>query len=138
MSEAAEKLLDGILDAWNSKDVNKLRKYHAESWINHTAPPGMNDLAGLEGLFAVFAAAFPDFEMKIPKSIVDGKEVSYLYTISGTHTGDFMGVPASGKEVNFNGMTMLTIDKDVCAQAWGVLDMMTLMQQIGAIPVPEM
>ncbi|MEK6220632.1 MAG: ester cyclase [Chloroflexota bacterium] len=134
MSEAAEKLLDGILDAWNSKNVEKLTEYHLESWINHSAPDGMNDLASLQGMFALFTSAFPDLEMAIPKSIVDGDQVSYMYTISGTHTGDFMGIPASGKEINFQGMTMLNMDAGRCTEAWGVLDMMGLMQQIGAIP----
>ena len=136
MSDAAEKLMDGILEAWNNKDLDKLREYHLESWIDHTSPPGMNDLAALEGIFAMFTTAFPDLELEIPKAVVDGNEVAYLYSISGTHKGDFMGIPASNKEVNIKGMTILNMEEGKCAQAWGVLDMLTLMQQVGAIPVP--
>ena len=138
MSEAAEKLMDGIMDAWNNKDWDKLKDYHLDSWIDHTAPEGMNDLNGLQGMFGLFTNAFPDLELEIPKAIVNGNEVAYLYIVSGTHTGDFMGVPASGKEINIKGMTMLNMEDGKCAEAWGVLDMMSLMQQIGAVPAPEM
>lgn len=136
MSNVAEKLMDGIMGAWNNKDLEQLRACHAGDWIDHTQPEGMNNLAALEGMFGMFIAAFPDLELDIPKAIVHGKEVSYLYTVSGTHTGDLMGIPASGKEINIKGMTMLNIADGKCAEAWGVLDMMSLMQQIGAIPVP--
>lgn len=134
MSEAAEILMDGILDAWNSKDWEKLKAYHVVSWIDHTSPHGMNDLAALEGIFNSFTSAFPDLELDIPKAVVDGNEIAYFYLLSGTHIGDFMGIPASGREINIKGMTMLTMEDGKCGQAWGVLDMLALMRQVGALP----
>ena len=136
MSKIAETLLDGIIEAWNSQDLEKLRVCHAEGWIDHTSPEGMNDFAALSGMFQLFTSAFPDLELDIPKAIVNGNEVSYLYTVSGTHTAEFMGIPATGKTISIKGMTMLNIEEGKCAEAWGVLDMMSLMQQIGAIPTP--
>lgn len=132
--EASKKLMDGILEGWNNQDWEKLEEYHLDSWIDHTSPPGMNDLNALKGFFDLLTSAFPDLTLEIPKAIVDGNDVAYLYVLSGTHQGDFMGVPASGKKINIKGMTMLTMEEGKCAQAWGVLDMMSLMQQIGAIP----
>lgn len=135
-NETAERLMDGILEGWNTKDWNTLEKYHVQDWIDHTSPPGMNDLNALHGIFNLFTAAFPDLELDIPRAIVDGSSVAYLYTISGTHTGEFMGIPASGKEINIKGMTMLAMEDGKCAQAWGVMDLLSLMQQIGAVPAP--
>ena len=134
MSETAEKLMDGILAGWNRKDWGTLESFHAQDWIDHTQPPGMNDLKALKDVFQGFTTAFPDMELAIPKAIIDGNHVAYLYTLSGTHQGDFMGIPATGKEIDIRGMTMLTIGEGKCAQAWGVMDIMSLMQQIGALP----
>jgi len=137
MSDAAQKLANGIKEAWNEKNWDKLKALHAEDWIDHTQPEGMNNLAALQGLFSVFAAGFPDFTIDIPKIIANGNNVSYLYEIKGTHTGEFMQIPATGKQVNFKGMTMLTMEDGKCMEAWGVMDQMTLMQQLGVIPTPD-
>lgn len=135
MTDAAEKLMDGILESWNTKDWDKLKEYHVGNWIDHTQPPGMNDLTALEGMFKLFTSAFPDLELEIPKAVVNGNEVSYIYLVSGTHQGDFMGISATGNEIDIKGMTMLTMEDGKCAEAWGVMDMLTLMQQLGAVPV---
>jgi predicted ester cyclase len=55
-------------------------------------------------------------------------------TISGTHTGDFMGIPATNKSFEVECMDMIRIEDGKCAEHWGVTDMMSLMQQIGAVP----
>jgi len=136
MSDAAQKLVNGIKEAWNEKSWDKLKALHVENWIDHTQPEGMNNLAALQGLFSAFAAGFPDFTIETPKIIVDGNNVSYLYEIKGTHKGEFMQIPATGKTVNFRGMTMLTMEDGKCMEAWGVMDQMTLMQQLGVVPTP--
>jgi len=91
----------------------------------------MNNRAALQGLFSVFAAGFPDFAIGIPKIIANGNNISYLYEVKDTHTGEFMQIPATGKQVNIRGMTMLTMEDGKCMEAWGVMDQMTLMQQLG-------
>lgn len=70
----------------------------------------MNNLAAFQGIFFAFATGFPDLTIKIPKITTDGNNVSYLYEIKGTYTGQFMQIPATGKQVNFRGMTMLTME----------------------------
>ena len=131
MNSEGQKVVDGIEKAWNNKDWDALEANHSPDWIDHTSPEGMNDLNALKGLFSVFTAGFPDLKMKINKVISDGVDVSYFYVITGTHNGEFMGIPATGKSVNFNGMTMLKVNAGQCGEAWGVLDQMTMMQQLG-------
>jgi predicted ester cyclase len=56
--------------------------------------------------------------------------------MEGTHTGDFMGVPASGKRFSVEGTAFLRIVGGKVAQLWGFLDQLGLMQQIGGLPAP--
>lgn len=55
--------------------------------------------------------------MEIPKIIDEGKNVAYLYKITGTHIDDFMQISATGRKVSFRGMTMLTMEDGKCTEA---------------------
>jgi steroid delta-isomerase-like uncharacterized protein len=137
MSDKAKELVADLQKAWNEKDWDKLEALHTDNWIEHNLPDGMNDLSGLKGTFDVFTTAFPDLEFKPINIISDGTYVSSQYEITGTHTGEFMGIPAMGRTIKFRGMTQLIMQEGKCAQAWTILDQLTLMQQIGAIPVAQ-
>ena len=136
MSDKAHKLVSELHKGWNEKDWDLLVSVHTDDWIEHNQPEGMNDLEGLHMTFNVFTSAFPDLRFEPVNIISDGNNVSSQYEITGTHTGDFMGMPPTGRKVKFRGITQLRMEKDLCAEAWTVLDQMTLMQQLGAIPVP--
>ena len=74
--------------------------------------------------------------MKIVSTVIEGDEkVAYQYNINGTHDGDFMGIPATGKKVSFIGMTFLNAVDGKCKESWGLMDMMTIMQQLGVVPM---
>ena len=133
MSEA-KKLLDTIQAGWNAKDWDTLETCHSADWIDHTAPTGMNNLAALQGLFGLFTKSFPNLEMDISQTIECGENVAYLYSVTGLHEGDFMGIPATGKTININGMTMLKMKDGKCSEAWGIMDQLTMMKQLGVIP----
>jgi len=137
MTDKAHKLVSELHKAWNEKDWDLLVSVHTDDWIEHNQPEGMNDLKGLHMTFNVFTSAFPDLKFKPVNIISDGNYVSSQYEITATHTGDFMGMPPTGRQVKFRGITQLRIEKGLCAEAWTVLDQMALMQQLGAIPVPE-
>jgi len=136
MTDKAQKLVSDLHKGWNEKDWDLILSVHTDNWIEHNQPEGMNDLNGLHMTFDVFTAAFPDLKFKQISLISDGENVSSQYEITGTHTGDFMGMPPTGRTVKFRGITQLRMEKGLCAEAWTVLDQMTMMQQLGAIPVP--
>lgn len=136
MADKAHKLVSEIHRAWNEQDWDLLVSLHTDDWIEHNQPEGMNDLEGLHMTFNVFTSAFPDLRFKPVNIISDGNNVSSQYEITATHTGDFMGMAPTGRKVKFRGITQLRMEKGLCAEAWTVLDQMTLMQQLGAIPVP--
>jgi len=138
MTNTAQKLISELHKAWNEKDWDLLVSMHTDNWIEHNQPEGMDDLEGLHMTFNVFTTAFPDLKFKPVNTISDGDYVSSQYEITATHTGDFMGMPPTGRQVKFRGITQLRMEKGLCAEAWTVLDQMTLMQQLGAISVPSL
>ncbi|MFC1562752.1 ester cyclase [candidate division KSB1 bacterium] len=76
--------------------------------------------------------AFPDFHHVIDDLIAEGDKVVLRTTDYGTHEGEFMGVPPTGKKVSFGMIAIYRIKDGKIIEAWGVYDMLGLMNQLGA------
>lgn len=83
---------------------------------------------------AMFRAAFPDLKMTMDDAIAEGNQVACRFTVMGTHRGEFMGIPASGKSVKVSGVDIVRFENGMAVEHWGYMDQMTLMQQLGAMP----
>jgi steroid delta-isomerase-like uncharacterized protein len=81
-----------------------------------------------------FGAAFPDMKHTITEQSSDGDTVTTPLTFSGTHNGDLMGIPPSGKSVEIRGINFHKLADGKIIGGETVIDMMGLMQQIGAAP----
>ncbi len=101
--------------------------------------PGMPEplsKEGLSGLIQGFGAAFPDMKHTLRNFVAEGDQVATALTFQGTHKGELMGVPASGNEVKFEGLNIHRIKDGKIVEAETGFDMMSLMQQIDALPNP--
>jgi predicted ester cyclase len=87
------------------------------------------DRAGHHNLALAFYGAFPDLHQTIEESVADGNAVALSFRATGTHTGDFMGMPATGKPIDVAG-----IEDGKIASLKEIFDAQTLMEQIGAAP----
>jgi len=108
---------------------------HAPDFVYHEpGNPKPTTSEDVEQGARMLHAAFPDWRHTIEDMIVEGDKVAVRMTIRGTHKGDFLGVPATGKEVAFTNICIFRIAGGKIAEAWQEIDMMSVMQQIGAIP----
>jgi steroid delta-isomerase-like uncharacterized protein len=82
-------------------------------------------------------AAFPDGRVTIEDMIAEGDKVVTRYNSRGTHKGDFMGIPATGKKVAVTGIVISRIAKGKIAEEWEEFDALGFMVQLGAIPPIE-
>jgi predicted ester cyclase len=82
-------------------------------------------------------AAFPDLFLDVRDVLADGDRVDLRYVLCGTHDGELMGVPASGQRVSSDGRVFARLESGQVVERWGVQDMMTLLQQIGALPAAQ-
>ena len=86
------------------------------------------------GFMSAFTAAFPDSRITIEDSITEGDTVATRWTLSGTHQGDFQGIPPTGRTVRFNGIEYNRIVNGRFAEHWSMFDNLSLLQQLGAFP----
>jgi steroid delta-isomerase-like uncharacterized protein len=102
--------------------------------LHFSGMPPMNWNTNKEQFLAPFNKAFPDLRRNIVDMVAEGDKVAVSINVTGTYKGEFQGIPATGKQVSFTAMDILTIIDGKITEEWATADMMGLMQQIGAIP----
>src|SRR5438874_1835366 len=121
---------------WNQGRVEVLEEVFAADVIDHYPAPGQP--AGRDGVVALnvgFRRAFPDMRMTVDDVIAEGDRIAWRWTAQGTHQGELMGIPATGKPATVHGVSVDRFMDDRIVERWLNLDMLGLLQQIGAIPV---
>jgi steroid delta-isomerase-like uncharacterized protein len=108
----------------------------ADDFVEHEETPGLEPTKeGVKQLFQMYRAAFPDLRMEPQDIVASGEKVVARVRATGTHQGEFMGMPASGKSADVQLIDIIRFGDDGLAhEHWGVLDALALMQQLGAAP----
>ena len=136
MSEANKALIRRFVETvQNQHNINAFEEFFAPSFVNYDPLPGLpGTLAGAKQLHRMLFAAFPDLKMTIHDQAAEGDKVWTRKTGSGTHQGELFGIPATGKQVSWKVIDIMTIRNGQVTEHWVVADVMGLMQQLGAIP----
>jgi steroid delta-isomerase-like uncharacterized protein len=123
-------------DLINAGDIDGFGTLLADDFVEHEASPGLEPTkAGVLQFFRMYKAAFPDLRFE-PQDFFDGGgKVAVYFRVTGTHSGEFMGIPATGKSVDVNGVDIVRFGDDGLGhEHWGVFDAMGMMQQLGVVP----
>jgi len=86
-----------------------------------------------EMVFTRLYQAFPDLHITVEDVIAEGDKVVERDTVTGTHQGDYMGLPPTGKSVAYNEIFIMRFAGGRIAEIWGVVDVFSLMKQLGMI-----
>ena len=136
MSEENKALFRRFVDEiLNGKNTDVIEELMAPDMVDHDLMPGVAPgLEGMKNLMNMFLGAFPDLHATIDLLIAEGDLVAGRMTNTGTHTGDFMEIPATGKQVKFTEIHIVRIANGKAVEHWGNSDDMGMMQQLGVIP----
>ena len=105
---------------------------YADNFVDHTTQPGMTpDKAGVRILYTYIREAFPDVGADIHFQLIDGDRVTTFKTYHGTHRGTFLGVPPTGRTVQFETVDVMRVQNGKITDHWGVANLLSLMRQIG-------
>ena len=128
----------GVNEVFNKKNMNYIEELYAHDAIDHSAPPGLPP--GIEGFrlkIGMFTNAFPDLSISYDFVLAEGDMVAGRFTFTGTHQGDFAGIPPTGKQVSVTGHDFVRMVNGKVTNHWLEMDTMTMMQQLGVIPTPQ-
>ncbi len=105
--------------------------------LDHSRPPGI--APGAEGVrqqFDGFRAAFPDFRVTVLDQVCEDDKVVTRKVLRGTHMGDLMGIPATGREVEIQVIDIVRVQDGRIVEHWNVVDRLGLMEQLGVLGAP--
>ena len=106
-------------------------------FVNHSAPPSLPaDREGIKILTTMFKGAFPDSYFTVEDMVAEGDKVATRKTFHGTHEGEFMGIPPSGRSVSMGLIDIVRISEGKVVEHWSMGDNLGIMQQLGVIPQP--
>ena len=127
-----------VEEVQNSHDLTAVDDLFSPDFVNHVEMLGIpNDLDGAKKFFLILSAAFPDMQMTIHDQISEGDKVVTRKTFHGTHQGEFLGIPATGKHVEMDIIDIFRVIGGKITEHWAEADLMALMQQLGAIGGPK-
>jgi steroid delta-isomerase-like uncharacterized protein len=123
--------------AVNSGNLDALHEVFAPNVTDRD--PASDQAPGPEGFiqfFTGFRAAFPDLSISVEQLVADEDNVAIAYTVTGTHRGDFLGIPATGKSIKARGVQIARFENGQIVERWGSSDQLGILQQIGASHIP--
>ena len=120
----------------NSGDLDGFGNLMAADFVEHQGGPGYPPTKeGTLDFFRDLLVAFPDWHMAVQDLIAGGDKTVARVRISGTQSGAFIGIPATGRSTEVELIDIMRFDAaGLVCEHWGVADMLSLMQQLGVVP----
>jgi steroid delta-isomerase-like uncharacterized protein len=120
----------------NAGDVAGFGELLADDLVEHEETPGLAPTKdGVLEFFRMYTAAFPDLRMDPEDVLPSGDKVVARVRVTGTHEGEFLGIPATGRGIDVQVIDIVRFGDDGLAhEHWGVFDVMAMMQQLGVVP----
>ena len=137
-TDANKAIVQRFFEAFNAGDLDGVAELCAPNIaVHNSGAPDPLDLDGFRQLAGAFLAAFPGGEHTIEDMIGEGDKVVTRVIYHGTHAGDLMGMPPTGKQVAVAAMIIDQIANGKIVETWRLFDQMGMMQQLGVIAAPE-
>jgi len=121
-------------EAINKGNLSVVDEVMASNYVYHFPGQDVKGPEGFKQFIYMMRTAFPDLHITIDDMIAEGDRVATRETLRGTHKGDFMGIAATGKQVTFTGMVFVHFVGGKEVEAWGSMDQLGMMQQLGVVP----
>ncbi|HZE31964.1 MAG TPA: ester cyclase [Actinoallomurus sp.] len=126
-------------DAMNSRDAKIIAKtvdevVEPDVLIRTPLPIDATGAEALKQVWATLLRAFPDLHVAVEDMIAEGDKVVCRQTVTGTHQGEYMGVPPTGRSITYNEIFIFRFAGGRIAEIWGVVDTFAQLRQLGVLP----
>lgn len=126
-----------VEEIWNQRNLDLLDELVAADFVYHDpANPMIRDLAGYKLFMGACYAAFPDLQFIIEDMLAEGDKVVVRWTFQGTHQGELIGIPPTGKQVAYTGILFNRLADGKLVETWVSMDIIGMLRQLGVIPSP--
>ena len=123
-----------IMQRLDQRDLDGVLELSTPDSQWHGFAPQALDLAGYKQAISLFLDAYPDSRFPIEDIIAEGDKVTVRHSLQGTHLAPFQGITPSGKSVVVPAIVTFRVRDGKVAETWLNADLLSMLQQIGAIP----
>jgi len=137
MSEANKALARRFYEEINKGNLAIIDELVADNLVEHEEIPGVEPTkAGVRQWMTLVRVAFPDFRMVQEDMVAEGDKVFIRARMTGTHKGEFMGIPATGKQIDVPFADIVRVAGGQAVEHWGITDTGAMLQQLGVAEPP--
>ena len=139
MSASNKATFARLHDALNSGDLELVAKtvdevFDPDVRISTPLPIDATGAEALNQIWATLLRAYPDLHVSVEDLIAEGDKLVSRQTVTGTHQGEYLGRPATGRSVTYNEIFIVRFADGRIVEIWGVVDLLSQMKQLGFIP----
>ncbi len=125
-------------EVWSKGRLAAIDELFASDFVfNYPAPRVAPNREGYKQTMTIWRTPFANVHCIIEDMVAEGDKVAVRWTWSGTHTGEYMGVAPTGKEVTVTGISVLRIVGGKIVEEWGEMDNLGFLQQVSVFPPPR-
>jgi steroid delta-isomerase-like uncharacterized protein len=136
--EQNTQALGKFAEAANTGKFELFDEAVASDCVDHDPAPGQGPgPKGYRAFFTEMRTAFPDLKADLVALVADDESIAFAYTLSGTHKGPLMGIPATGKKVSIRGVQFSKFRDGKMVERWGSSDQLGMLQQLGVTAIPK-
>lgn len=138
LAENKAIVLRSLEELYNQGNVDLAEEFYATEYVWHNVSgPDVHGSEGMKQHVAMVRSAFPDIRITADDMIAEGDKVVTRWTIVGTQTGEFIGIPPTGVQVMFTGILISRLAGGKIVEDWENSDVLGMLQQLGVIPSSE-
>jgi steroid delta-isomerase-like uncharacterized protein len=131
-----EANLQRAFEAWNAGNLEGYLELYDESVRLHGYAPEPMDKTAVRAFYEGIHAAFDGPQLVFHEVFSNDDRLVIRFTMTGTHRGDFMGIPPTERDVAVDGITVLHFREGKCVERWSSADMLGWLVQLGAVEPP--
>jgi steroid delta-isomerase-like uncharacterized protein len=131
--KAAHYSFEEVLNNVNLAVIDEL---FSTTYVLHTPAGPVHGPEGFKQFVLMYRSAFPDSRYTLEEMIAEGDKVVTRWSGTGTHQGELMGIPPTGRQVTVTGISIGRYEGGKLVEEWLNFDALGMLQQLGAIPMP--
>ena len=131
-----QEALSTAVDCWNAGDLDGYLRLYDDAIALHGYTPEPMGKAEVRGFYEATFAAFERPQLEFHEVLWDGDACAIRFTLRGRHVGEFLGAPATGRDIALPGITILRFTGERVTERWSSADMLGFLVQAGALPAP--
>jgi steroid delta-isomerase-like uncharacterized protein len=137
-TERNKATLRRFCEAMNTGDPERITQtidqlVAPDAQIRTPLPLALSGVQAMQYVFATLHQAYPDLQITIEDLIAEGDTVVSRNSVRGTHRGDYLGIPPTGRSVTYNEIFVFRFADGQITESWGVVDVLSQMRQLGAV-----